>query len=244
MDHIYGFGPKTSLAFVRRWGKRTLDLSAEGLARLAESAGTSLTWMQRVGLRYHRRFRGRMPRSEVTELSERIRQRWQDAGLLERIRVVVCGSYRRRRSRCNDIDLLVESLGGKGAISMQDLLRPLRDGGLVPADGDLVRHPVVRYMGFCVSSSSSSSSSLSSSSPYRRLDIHLAAGSEVPVSLLALTGSADFNRAVRERARELGARLSARRLEWRSTRAPVPNIRTERDIFRFLGLPYVAPRHR
>ena len=234
MEEIYGFGPRSSRLFAQRWGS-VEAMSDEDLARVAEN--TTLTWMQRVGLRYHRRFRRGMARGEVTSVVRDIRARWDAAGYGALVRVHVCGSYRRQQAQCNDIDLLVVCPPGM-RLTMQDLLRPLRDDGLVPADGDLVRHPVVRYMGFCRSPVQIS--------VYRRLDIYLASEASAPMALLSMTGSADFNRALRERAKELGARLSSKSLEWRETSSShvLVKIQTERDIFRFLGIEYVSPRDR
>jgi DNA polymerase/3'-5' exonuclease PolX len=230
MEDIYGFGPK-----------------AAARAASGQESGLRLNWMQRVGVRYHGRWVPNMPRAEAAEVLGHIRQRWEASGL--RLRVWLCGSYRRGLATVNDIDLLVQQQEGpRGpvatACTLRDLLRPLRAGGLVPADGDLVRHPLRRYMGFCRLPAAGSPG------PFRRLDIHLlGAGEEPAAALLALTGSADFNRGLRERARELGLRLSSRALTWRDpahprARRPVSGIRTEQDIFAALGVPFVRPRSR
>ena len=235
LEEIYGFGPRTAAKARAACGPGTDPV------RCAQESGLRLNWMQRVGVRYHGRWAPGMPRAEAAELLGRIAQRWEDAGL--RLRVWLCGSYRRGQATVNDIDLLVQQRAGANnnrPCTLRDLLRPLRAGGLVPADGDLVRHPLRRYLGFC----------RLPVGPFRRLDIHLlGAGEEPAASLLALTGSADFNRGLRERARELGLRLSSRALTWRDPahprrRRPVPGIRTERDIFAALGVPFVQPRGR
>jgi DNA polymerase/3'-5' exonuclease PolX len=171
-----------------------------------------------------------------------IARRWRES-LGERLGITVCGSYRRGSRTSNDVDLVVRHMGpGPTPLTAADLLAPLRRGGFVPADGDLVRHPVVRYMGFC---------RLPGHRWFRRLDIVWVPTNDraqLPATVLALTGSADFNRALRNRARELGIRLGSNSLRWAddtdSSPFPYAILRTERDIFRLLGVPYLAPQDR
>jgi len=250
LQDVYGFGPVLAPQFLREWGGRR-GIRPDVLAGLAANGHVDLTWMQTVGLRYHGRFRGHIPRSEVRRLARDIRDRWDRAEC--GVRVFVCGSYRRGRPFCNDLDLLVVrarararrdldgSGTGPGASCLADLLGPLREGGLVPADGDLVRHPLQKFMGFCWSAGAET---------YRRLDIcWVDDPARAPMALLDLTGSVFFLRALQDRARELGARLGSRRLVWLPgpdgrAGTDVPNIRSERDIFIFLGLAYVPPGDR
>ena len=261
LTHIYGFGPQTvarlqaavppqalTLANLRQSaGARGLSARSPHTRALARALRNGRrhgqpTFMQTVGLRYHGRWRGAVSRHEMGSIVREIARRWRES-LGERLGITVCGSYRRGSRTSNDVDLVVRHMGpGPTPLTAADLLAPLRRGGFVPADGDLVRHPVVRYMGFC---------RLPGHRWFRRLDIVWVPTNDraqLPATVLALTGSADFNRALRNRARELGIRLGSNSLRWAddtdSSPFPYAILRTERDIFRLLGVPYLAPQDR
>lgn len=88
---------------------------------------------------------------------------------------------------------------------------------------------------------------------HRRLDIIVVPYSEFACALLYFTGSAHFNRSMRALAKTKGMSLSEHALSTAVVRnaqghkvgsgqvLPTP---TEKDVFRFLGLPYREPAER
>jgi DNA polymerase/3'-5' exonuclease PolX len=86
---------------------------------------------------------------------------------------------------------------------------------------------------------------LSPALPARRLDLLLTPPGEFAYALLYFTGSAKFNVALRRYCLELGYSLNEHTLTPVTASKPEPPVmKTERDIFRWLGLVYVKPSDR
>lgn len=81
----------------------------------------------------------------------------------------------------------------------------------------------------------------------RRLDVRLCACNEYACHVLYFTGSDMFNRQMRQHAQERGFTLNEHALRPLGTAAlpgePCP-ITCERDIFEYIDMPYVPPKHR
>jgi DNA polymerase (family 10) len=78
----------------------------------------------------------------------------------------------------------------------------------------------------------------------RRLDILVTDEKEYPYALLYFTGSQQFNIAMRNHALAQGYSLNEHGLTPFIAKPAPPPCTAERDIFIFLGLNYVEPRHR
>jgi DNA polymerase/3'-5' exonuclease PolX len=78
----------------------------------------------------------------------------------------------------------------------------------------------------------------------RRLDLLLTPNDEYAYALLYFTGSDQFNVAFRHHALEMGYTLNEHCLTALHADMPVPSMKTEKDIFRFLGLRYIVPEQR
>ena len=65
--------------------------------------------MQKIGLKYHEDFLERIPRDEVTLLSDKVTQAVASIfkSTASKINIVTAGSYRRGRETCGDIDILI-----------------------------------------------------------------------------------------------------------------------------------------
>jgi DNA polymerase/3'-5' exonuclease PolX len=80
---------------------------------------------------------------------------------------------------------------------------------------------------------------------YRRLDLLITPESEYAYAILYFTGSDKFNIAFRQYALGRGYTLNEHTLAPLRTDAPLPPfMKTEKDIFTFLGLKYIAPQDR
>ena len=79
----------------------------------------------------------------------------------------------------------------------------------------------------------------------RRLDLLVTPTAEFPYSILYFTGSDVFNTSFRAHCLSRGYTLNEHALKpIRDDVAPVPLMKTEEDIFRFMGVKYVAPELR
>uniref|UniRef100_K9J1X8 DNA polymerase n=1 Tax=Desmodus rotundus TaxID=9430 RepID=K9J1X8_DESRO len=235
-SNIWGAGTKTAQMWYHQ-GFRTLeDIRSKA----------SLTTQQAIGLKHYNDFLERIPREEATEIEQTVRGSAQ--GLNPGLLCVACGSYRRGKVTCGDVDVLLTHPDGhshQGIFSR--LLDSLRQQGFLT--DDLVSQeengPQQKYLGVCRLPGPGRR--------HRRLDIIIVPYSEFACALLYFTGSAYFNRSMRALAKTKGMSLSERALSTavvRDTRGlkvgsgrvlPTP---TEKDVFRLLGLPYREPAER
>ncbi|XP_024411481.3 DNA polymerase lambda isoform X6 [Desmodus rotundus] len=235
-SNIWGAGTKTAQMWYHQ-GFRTLeDIRSKA----------SLTTQQAIGLKHYNDFLERIPREEATEIEQTVRGSAQ--GLNPGLLCVACGSYRRGKATCGDVDVLLTHPDGhshQGIFSR--LLDSLRQQGFLT--DDLVSQeengPQQKYLGVCRLPGPGRR--------HRRLDIIVVPYSEFACALLYFTGSAYFNRSMRALAKTKGMSLSERALSTavvRDTRGlkvgsgrvlPTP---TEKDVFRLLGLPYREPAER
>ncbi|XP_078787828.1 DNA polymerase lambda-like isoform X10 [Oryzias latipes] len=164
-----------------------------------------------------------------------------DPGLV----AVACGSYRRGKATCGDVDVLITHPDGKSHRGVfSKVLQILHDDGFLT--DDLVSHEEngeqKKYMGVC----------RLPGHRHRRLDIIIVPYDEFACALLYFTGSAHFNRSMRALAKTKGMSLSEHSLNKDVVRqgtskvcagSPVPT-QTEKDVFSLLGIPYREPHER
>ncbi|XP_007479200.1 DNA polymerase lambda isoform X3 [Monodelphis domestica] len=161
---------------------------------------------------------------------------------------VACGSYRRGKATCGDVDVLVTHPDGRSHQGIfSQLLDALRKRGFLT--DDLVSQDdngqQQKYLGVCQLPGPGRH--------HRRLDIIVVPYSEFACALLYFTGSAYFNRSMRALAKTKGMSLSEHALSTAIVRdghgvkvgpgraLPTP---TEKDVFKLLGLPYREPSER
>ncbi|XP_060624242.2 DNA polymerase lambda [Anolis sagrei] len=235
-SNIWGAGVKTAQMWYQQ-GFRTLD---------DVRSKASLTRQQAIGLKHYEDFVERMPREEAAEIEQTVREAAQSIqpGLV----CVACGSFRRGKSTCGDVDVLVTHPDGhshEGVFSK--LLDCLRNQGFLT--DDLVSQEdsgnQKKYLGVCRLPGPDRR--------HRRLDIIVVPYSEFACSLLYFTGSAHFNRSMRALAKTKGMSLSEHALSCGVVRGhgglktvpghvlPTP---TEKDVFLLLDLPYREPQER
>ncbi|XP_045047530.2 DNA polymerase lambda isoform X4 [Desmodus rotundus] len=122
-SNIWGAGTKTAQMWYHQ-GFRTLeDIRSKA----------SLTTQQAIGLKHYNDFLERIPREEATEIEQTVRGSAQ--GLNPGLLCVACGSYRRGKATCGDVDVLLTHPDGhshQGIFSrLLDSLR--QQGGEWPA---------------------------------------------------------------------------------------------------------------
>ncbi|XP_068954875.1 DNA polymerase lambda isoform X1 [Petaurus breviceps papuanus] len=233
---IWGVGSKTAQMWYQQ-GFRTLeDIQSQA----------TLTAQQAIGLKHYEDFLKRIPREEAAEIEQTVREAAHtlNPGLLS----VACGSYRRGKATCGDVDVLVTHPDGRSHQGiLSQILDTLRQRGFLT--DDLVSQDdngqQQKYLGVCQLPGPSH--------PHRRLDIIVVPYSEFACALLYFTGSAYFNRSMRALAKTKGMSLSEHALSTAVVRdghgtkvgpgraLPTP---TEKDVFRLLGLPYREPSER
>ena len=197
-----------------QWYQRGLR-TLEDLARIYHEMADA----QKLGYYYYHQLKERIPRAEIDQVKLLIDQKWQPLD----VEYVIGGSYRRGEPTSSDIDIVV-----KGKLSMDTLVKKL-DGLII---GTLSLGPT-KYMGIL---------RLNEQSNARRIDIRLVDEEAWPYALLYFTGSTQLNIEMRAKAQSLGLTMN----EYGMTGPGGRNYpaKTERDIFDYLGIPYLEPTQR
>ncbi|XP_019744714.1 DNA polymerase lambda [Hippocampus comes] len=233
--NIWGAGAKTAQLWYQQ-GFRTLE-DIRTKAHLSSS--------QKIGLKHYDDFQDRMPREEAAAIEEVVTHAAKaiDSGLV----AMACGSYRRGKSTCGDVDVLISHPDGKSHKGVfSKVLQSLHDTGFLT--DDLVSHEdngeQKKYMGVCRLPGADRR--------HRRLDVIVVPYNEFACALMYFTGSAHFNRSMRALAKTKNMSLSEHSLNQSVVRqgsakvyagTPLPTP-TESDVFKLLGIPYREPCER
>lgn len=68
---------------------------------------------QRLGLKYYEDFQVKIPREKVTKIFERVKVTFcRMVDNIDNYNLVVCGSYRRGKEKCGDIDIIIARKDG------------------------------------------------------------------------------------------------------------------------------------
>lgn len=234
--NIWGAGAKTAQQWYQQGFRNLEDIHTKA----------NLNHVQKIGLKHYGDFLDRMPREEAAAIEKTVCEAAQavDPGLV----VMTCGSYRRGKATCGDVDVLITHPDGrshKGVFSK--VLQILHQSGFLT--DDLVSHEEngeqKKYMGVCRLPGPSRRL-------HRRLDIIVVPYGEFACALMYFTGSAHFNRSMRALAKTKCMSLSEHSLNgdvlrrgslkvYEGTPLPTP---AEKDIFAHLGIPFREPQER
>ncbi|KAK2815762.1 hypothetical protein Q5P01_026229 [Channa striata] len=233
--NIWGAGAKTAQMWYQQ-GFRTL----EDVRTKAHLSST-----QKIGLKYYQDFLDRMPREEAAAIEKVVKDAAQaiDPGLV----AMACGSYRRGKATCGDVDILITHPDGKSHKGVfSKVLHSLHDTGFLT--DDLVNQEEngeqKKYMGVCCLPGPHHR--------HRRLDIIVVPYNEFACALMYFTGSAHFNRSMRALAKTKNMSLSEHSLNKNVVRQGSVKVcggtslstPTEKDVFSLLGIPYRKPNER
>ena len=141
----------------------------------------------------------------------------------------IVGSFRRGAANSGDIDMLIRGDDPSLLHSFAHALQTANYIKYVLAMGDKKILAISQLPG----------------KPARRLDLLLTPPDEYAYAILYFTGSDTFNVAFRQHALEKGYTLNEHALTpLKNTTPPPPPLKTEKDIFNFLGLAYTPPEER
>lgn len=200
--------------------ERWYNMNLRTLADLAK-VYHEMSDAQKLGYYYYHQLKERIPRSEIDLIKKYIEQAWKPLG----IEYEIGGSYRRGEPTSGDIDIVIKE---KPGIFMDTLVRGL--GELII--GTLSMGPT-KYMGIL---------RLSNETNARRIDMRLVDEQAWPYALLYFTGSKQLNVEMRTKALSLGLTMNEYGMVGPGgTSYPA---KTERDIFNYLGIPYLEPTQR
>ncbi|GAU45360.1 hypothetical protein TSUD_239090 [Trifolium subterraneum] len=237
---VWGIGPATALKLYDK-GHRTLDDLKND---------DSLTNAQKLGLKYFDDIRQRIPRHEVQEMEQILQKVGED--LLPGVTVICGGSYRRGKATCGDIDIIITHPDGtshKGFLPR--FVSRLKDMNFLREDLIFSSHSeegtdsgVDTYFGFCT---------YPGRELRHRIDLKVYPRDIYAFGLVAWTGNDVLNRRLRQQAESKGFRLDDTGLfpatqgsgGKRGTKGTANmKLYTEREVFDFLGVPWLEPHER
>ncbi|KXZ56529.1 hypothetical protein GPECTOR_1g475 [Gonium pectorale] len=262
-------GPTTARAWYAQ-GCRSLPdaLAALEAGRLTPPPPACLAW----ALRHHADLTAEATPEEAAEMRDAVSAaaavaaapRLAPGGWL----VTMVGGGRRGLPS-HDVDLLLTHPGLGDAESLEGVLEAIvgqlvEGGRLLPPSGNCSRMQLSRHEGHrqrvlkALAGTGDEGSGKSvedgldhvfgvfrtSAGRLKRLDIILCAHPWLPHALLGWSGSTMFLRLLHTHSAHRGLRMTKHALYRVRTAQPVPNIRTEADIFTAMGLPYREPQDR
>eukprot|EP00040_Diaphanoeca_grandis_P035557 m.223967 g.223967 ORF g.223967 m.223967 type:complete len:571 (-) comp33417_c1_seq3:52-1764(-) len=246
LELVWGVGVSTAERFIN-----------EGLTSIEElrepERFASLTTMQKIGVELHDDFRKRIPRAEVELLGDVVKAA-ANAIAPGQITVHVVGSYRRGSPTSGDIDCMFshvndEHLHRDWRRTIDSLLKSgfiTHDAGRLNSFVEEAKDPDEKFMGAC-------KLQLPGYDYHRRIDIFAVRQEHMACSLLQYTGDDYLNRSMRCLARKKNMSLSLYELSENVVRdakgervhdGDIVPLKTEREVFEYLGLDYLEPEER
>lgn len=222
LQGIHGVGPV-----------KAKDLVASGICSIAQlhtalaSDTTLLNDVQKMGLKYYETSQERIPRSEMVAHERRIL-----SDLDPSFQAVVVGSYRRGLLNSGDIDVLMTLPSSLMEAKQKQLfvatVEDLKKKGYIV---DTLAQGPKKFLGYVM---------VTKDAKPRRLDLLMSPPNEFAYAILYFTGSQNFNVAFRRHAQEKGYTINEHTMKPTREGVPVvPAMRSEKDIFDFLGLEFV-----
>jgi DNA polymerase beta len=191
--------------------------------------------MVKMGLKYYDILDTTIPYEEISATIPVLKKHM--AGIDPKIKLMVCGSYRRNNAYSSDIDILlwhpdivlVEDLSQTELL--YQIVESLEKEGLI-LDSLTDKNYKTKYMGFFKYNNYS----------VRRLDIRLVPYNSLAAAKLYFTGPFQLNTIMRQNAKNRSLVLNEYGL-YKSDGTLIPTA-TEKDIFTKLGMTFLTPEQR
>ena len=188
----------------------------------------ALNRQQLIGLKYYEDLQEKIPRMSITVIQVIIRFILDKEFGKHTYKLVVAGSYLRKKAFSGDIDIIITTK----RFTLRKMIEVLQKWKVI-TDILSMREEKFMGVGHCPRGTE----------PYFRLDIEFLPENEFAFGLLYFTGSRDFNKEMRWHAKKLGYTLNQHGLINNNTGEYIP-ADTEEDIFDILDLQYVPPKKR
>ena len=184
---------------------------------------------QKIGLKYYDDMIQRIPMYEGKKHYDIINKTLSNIN--SKIEFEIVGSYRRKNVDMGDIDVLIKN---RDDLDFKKIINELKSSGYII---ETLANGKNKFMGLC---------KLSPELPARRLDILIADPSYYYFALLYFTGSYSFNIYMRRIALQKKLSLSEYGFKDKNNKFIDTSdvIKSEKDIFKYLEIPYVLPENR
>lgn len=235
LTKIIGIGNKTAHTLVTKYNVTNVS----DLKKLVKNNKIKLNEQIMTGLQYYDIYKTHIPRSEIDDIKLYLKKLAKT--ISNKLKVKICGSYRRQTSHSNDIDVLITHTNVKTKADLENNKNYLHEYVNLLKKNNFLLHDLtnrnykVKYMGF----------SKYLSKPVRRIDIRYVPYNSYYTAVMYFTGSKNFNKKIRNVAIGLGMELSEYGLYlYKNGIKYKYKIKSEKDIFDKLGLEYVDPHKR
>jgi DNA polymerase/3'-5' exonuclease PolX len=228
-QNIYGVGPAKATELIKA-GYTTITQLREAIKKNPKL----LNDKQKIGLKYYEDLLERIPRAEMEEHRDILNSLLPDE--MADYDTEIVGSFRREAISSGDIDVLIRVPNGTESKTAKENLalyvKMLEGFGYIEEILALGEHKCMAI-------------SRMYNGKARRLDLLMTPDEEYAYAILYFTGSDRFNVAFRQYALDKGYTLNEHALTpIRAGVQSVPYMKTEKDIFKFLGLRYIEPSQR
>ena len=229
LQKIYGVGPTKATDLVKA--------GITSIAQLRDEVNKNpklLNDKQKIGLKYYEDLLERIPRAEMEEHRDILHTLLPDE--MESYDTEIVGSFRREAQNSGDIDVLIRVPADTDAKTAKEHLtlyvKMLVGFGYIEEILALGEHKCMAI-------------SRMYNGKARRLDLLMTPDEEYAYAILYFTGSDRFNVAFRQYALDKGYTLNEHALTpIKEGVKEIPYMKTEKDIFKFLGLRYIDPAYR
>ena len=230
---VYGIGAVKANDLIKNHNIRSIADLREAVAKNPKL----LNEKQKIGLKYFEDIQERIPRKEMEQHEKEILK--IVSNIDKSFKAIVVGSYRREAVSSGDIDVLIgypEGMLEKDAeVKFKEIVQEFEDKNYIT---DILAKGPKKCLAVA---------KLTNEEKSRRLDLLLTPPEEFPYALLYFTGSDKFNIKMRKKAIEMGYSLSEHGLKIIEKDSPAsqpPVMKTEKDVFEFLDIPYLSPKER
>jgi DNA polymerase/3'-5' exonuclease PolX len=242
LESIVGIGHTTALELINA-GIKSID----DLKKKIKNNKIKINNKVKLGLKYYGKFFDNIPRDEIISIKEildktikKINKHYSLSNN-EKYIYEICGSFRREKLFCGDIDILISKYGTNNEDNdeiphlhrfIKRFKKPIKSNNNKPLliDDITYKNYETKYMGFLKYKDNL----------VRRIDIRYVSWNVYYSALLYFTGSVELNTNMRNIAKKLGYKLSEYGLTKISDGSKI-NIKSEKDIFEFLNMKYLEP---
>ena len=219
LTQIHGIGNKKAQELIK----------THGISSITELKKNKqlLNSKQLLGLKYYEDIKKKIPRDEIIEYESYFK-----TSVISGTEMEIVGSYRREKTSSGDIDVILTHMGDNRKV-YTEFIQNLKKNNIIVetlSAGKIKTMAIIQLPG----------------KPARRLDILYSPPDEYAYAILYFTGSKMFNIGMRKHALTLGLSLNEHGLTEVKSKKRITTVvlKTEKDIFNFLGLTYIPPNKR
>lgn len=227
---VIGVGPKIAREWLKKGSLTLSDLKKKDI-------NIKLTETQKMGIKYYNDLNTRINRKDIEKIAKIIEKDIKKIN--KKLELNIVGSYRLGKETSGDIDLIItypdREIAGKSGINIHFM--------------DIILEKINKYIKYTISQSEQKSLLIVKFPKIRkeamRMDLVCIPRSQFPWYLLYFSSDVTFSRKIRDCASRKGYKLNEKGLFYKLTGQKVKlNVKTEKDIFKFLDIKYIKPEDR